>query len=174
MKEGLIRRHLTFEPLSGLTFGPEDLHMAGRGSRSRAPIIELHDSSGGQGVAADHSNRRRPAPSATEWRLRGSPSTLTACKACNGRLLRRRLDKLRASHAVARRRPSSSVPATVARLSRRNSSVPARHLSRGRGRRRTPPIPTFAPADRLWEYQTEVLTSMVGRDKLRMGDLADS
>jgi hypothetical protein len=39
MKEGLIRRHLPFVPLSGLTFGPEDLHMAGRGSRSRARPI---------------------------------------------------------------------------------------------------------------------------------------
>jgi hypothetical protein len=36
MKEGLIRRHLTFEPLSGLTFGPEDLHMAARSGAARS------------------------------------------------------------------------------------------------------------------------------------------
>ena len=43
VKEGLIRRHLTFVPLAGLTFGPDDLQMAvTREQVKSAPNIELH------------------------------------------------------------------------------------------------------------------------------------
>jgi hypothetical protein len=41
--QGLIRRHLSFVPLSGLTFGPEDLQMAvTREQVKSVPHIELH------------------------------------------------------------------------------------------------------------------------------------
>ena len=43
VKEGLIGRHLTFVPLAGLTFGPDDLQMAvTREQVKSAPNIELH------------------------------------------------------------------------------------------------------------------------------------
>jgi hypothetical protein len=43
VKEGLISRHLTFVPLAGLTFGPDDLQMAvTREQVKSAPNIELH------------------------------------------------------------------------------------------------------------------------------------
>jgi uncharacterized protein YrrD len=43
VKEGLIGRHLTFVPLAGLTFGPDDLQMAvTRDQVKSAPNIELH------------------------------------------------------------------------------------------------------------------------------------
>ena len=43
VKEGLIGRHLTFVPLAGLTFGPNDLQMAvTREQVKSAPNIELH------------------------------------------------------------------------------------------------------------------------------------
>jgi hypothetical protein len=43
VKEGLIGRHLTFVPLAGLTFGPDDLQMAVmREQVKSAPNIELH------------------------------------------------------------------------------------------------------------------------------------
>jgi uncharacterized protein YrrD len=43
VKEGLIGRHLTFVPLAGLTFGPDDLQMAVTKEQvKRAPNIELH------------------------------------------------------------------------------------------------------------------------------------
>jgi uncharacterized protein YrrD len=42
VKEGLIGRHLTFVPLAGLTFGPDDLQMAvTREQVKSAPNIEL-------------------------------------------------------------------------------------------------------------------------------------
>jgi uncharacterized protein YrrD len=43
VKEGLIGRHLTFVPLAGLTFGPDDLQMVvTREQVKSAPNIELH------------------------------------------------------------------------------------------------------------------------------------
>jgi uncharacterized protein YrrD len=43
VKEGLIGRHLTFVPLTGLTFGPDALRMAvTREQVKSAPNIELH------------------------------------------------------------------------------------------------------------------------------------
>ena len=43
VKEGLIGRHLTFVPLAGLTFGPDDLQMAvTREQVKSAPNIDLH------------------------------------------------------------------------------------------------------------------------------------
>jgi uncharacterized protein YrrD len=43
VKEGLIGRHLTFVPLAGLTFGPDDLQMTvTREQVKNAPNIELH------------------------------------------------------------------------------------------------------------------------------------
>jgi uncharacterized protein YrrD len=43
VKEGLIGRHLTFVPLSGITIGPDNLQVAvSRDDVKSAPNIELH------------------------------------------------------------------------------------------------------------------------------------
>ena len=43
VKEGLIGRHLTFVPLAGLTFGPDDLQMAVTREQVKSALnIDLH------------------------------------------------------------------------------------------------------------------------------------
>jgi hypothetical protein len=98
VKEGLIGRHLTFVPLAGLTFGPDDLQMAVRGSRSRARPISSCTATSSRGPTSQPSTTTtssttpRPRPRAAA----GSPAARRSTARQTGRSristsLRRRL-----------------------------------------------------------------------------------